>query len=188
VIKLGHDIVSGRFRRVPGVAQGEKTNSYQACANLCRKTDGCQYFVRRPSTGECWLGNRLDDNVIAEREADRDLGYVCPEDSVGKPVQLVKLGGEACSSSKPCEAYHGDCDSDSECAGDLICVPDKETGSLSGGGVDYCLPKAEDWRARRIEESEEALEEGHTVEVTEKWLLEVMEQWRNGNEVDPREV
>merc|ERR1712173_123341 len=108
---------------------------------------------------------------------------------MGTTGSPCNLGGSSCSPSKPCGPYHGDCDSDSECAGDLVCVPDKKTGRLSGGGqYDYCRPKAQDWRARRIEESEEALEEGHTVEITEKWLSEVMEQWRSGKEVDPREV
>ena len=33
----------------------------------------------------------------------------------------------------------GDCDSDAECLGDLVCMADAETGQLSGGGVDdYC--------------------------------------------------
>jgi len=108
-----------------------------------------------------WTGKRAHFNMKTTGWVNNDGGYqpLCAKQaedlSVGKPDQLVKLGGEACSSSKPCEAYHGDCDSDSECAGDLVCVPDKETGRLSGGGqYDYCLSKAEDWRATRTEESE----------------------------------
>merc|ERR1719192_837543 len=50
-------------------------------------------------------------------------------------------GGSACTAEKPCGPYEGDCDSDDECAGDLVCDADKIDGKLTGGSApDICKP------------------------------------------------
>jgi len=60
-------------------------------------------------------------------------------------MQLIHEGGWShCSSSKPCPECHGDCDSDNDCAGHLVCVHDKVPGGCSAGdgsmssGYDFC--------------------------------------------------
>jgi hypothetical protein len=50
-------------------------------------------------------------------------------------VVLENLGGSGCTSSAPCSACQGDCDSDSDCAGDLRCFQ-RDTGEKVPGCVD----------------------------------------------------
>jgi len=71
------DVVSGRFKRVPDVSQPAQTRSDEECAELCRSTESCEYFVRLPSTGQCYRGMGLDESVTTEKQNDRNLGYVC---------------------------------------------------------------------------------------------------------------
>merc|ERR1712154_209200 len=152
---------------------GKPVQLVKVGGDACTKWRPCgAYHGDCDSDDEC-AGDLVcvPDKKTGKLRGGEDYDFCRPKaedwrENAGDNVQLVKVGGEGCSRSKPCGAYHGDCDSDSECAGDLVCVPDKKTGRLSGGGqYDYCRPKAQDWRARRIEESEEALEEGHTVDI-----------------------
>ncbi|KAK3277796.1 hypothetical protein CYMTET_14218 [Cymbomonas tetramitiformis] len=62
-------------------------------------------------------------------------------------TSLTNLGGSGCTSSAPCSACYGDCDSDADCAGSLACFQRGGTetvpGCTSGGsgdisGYDYC--------------------------------------------------
>jgi hypothetical protein len=63
-------------------------------------------------------------------------------------LPMVNLGNEGCRESSPCSACEGDCDTDSDCAGDLLCKQrDTSTDFIPGctpGGVgdvhdhDYC--------------------------------------------------
>jgi len=77
-LRKNTDVVSGRFKRVPNVAQPAKTRSDQECAELCRNTKSCEYFVRQPSSGSCWRGMGWDQSVTEEKQNDRNLGHVCP--------------------------------------------------------------------------------------------------------------
>ena len=68
----------------------------------------------------------------------------------GSPT-LVNRGGNGCTPSRPCQACNGDCDRDSDCAGDLKCfqrsgftaVPRCSTARVRGnvGGYDYCYKR-----------------------------------------------
>ena len=41
--------------------------------------------------------------------------------TVPADVGLVDVGGDSCTTSNLCTECHGDCDSDADCAGDLVC-------------------------------------------------------------------
>merc|ERR1719192_305584 len=132
---------------------GRKVAS-QGCHKLIEE-QCCQYKDGRSK----WASNCvLTKNVKAP---SRDKSNVCqPEkfvrpkefglgstefvgDVVDCPIGLDRcnglkpcfFGSDACTKEKPCSAYVGDCDSDDQCAGDLVCVITK------GPQADFCQPK-----------------------------------------------
>jgi len=67
---------------------------------------------------------------------------ICPAAGDCTVLSPCNRGGDRCTSKKPCGIWEGDCDYDSQCKGDLVCVADKTTGKRRGGGVpDFCQPK-----------------------------------------------
>jgi hypothetical protein len=57
-----------------------------------------------------------------------------------------RLSGPGCSKSRPCGVCEGDCDSNDECAGNLICYQKPGPGSVPGcsgydiSNTDFCVP------------------------------------------------
>ena len=85
----------------------------------------------------------VNDNQISQEEYPCDGMRVV---SVKPPGQVKNLGWSGCSSSTPCAACAGDCDSDSDCAGHLKCFQRNGNGQRVPGcsaaglksSVDYC--------------------------------------------------
>merc|ERR1711879_344269 len=93
--------------------------------------------------------------------------YGCPKCSkyetqapTQSPTTDVFLGDGACTAETPCEVNHGDCDNDEGCAGDLVCVPDGESGH------GFCRqPKEEE------KKDDEVTYFGWTMKTWQFWLM-----------------
>jgi len=72
-----------------------------------------------------------------KRSGKNDGGYtpICKRLDRCNGLKPCFFGSDACTKEKPCSAYVGDCDSDDQCAGDLVCVITK------GPQADFCQPK-----------------------------------------------
>jgi hypothetical protein len=98
-----------------------------------RLADSCRYA----NDGECdeprWCRAGTDDT-----DCGRDTSWM-------EYLALVTKGANACTSARPCARCHGDCDTDRDCAGNLICfqrgsfehVPGCK-GGYGTDGWDYC--------------------------------------------------
>jgi hypothetical protein len=101
-----------------------------------RLADSCRYA----NDGECdeprWCRAGTDDT-----DCGRDTSWM-------EYLALVTKGANACTSARPCARCHGDCDTDRDCAGNLICfqrgsfehIPSCHEGGYDGW--DYCYNKA----------------------------------------------
>jgi len=138
---------------IPGILEWYRENVGVSIAD-----ERVYMFDDKSSNIKGFYGTRYNARQISCASRYKDRGVCGATLSEIEPIAGVSrcsctagspcnLGGSSCSPSKPCGPYHGDCDSDRDCAGDLVCVPDKKTGRLSGGHeADYCRPESEDWR------------------------------------------
>ncbi|GAB4565063.1 MAG: hypothetical protein Tsb0020_15690 [Haliangiales bacterium] len=85
---------------------------------------------------DCATGLECYSNVGTEfgfSDPDLDLCLSCPPDSRNG-------SGEFCTEDCPCEAGQGDCDSDDDCEGDLVCGDDNGAEFGLDPDDDVCIP------------------------------------------------
>merc|ERR1719219_3078389 len=132
---------------------------FDATREVCKPGESCVCNARgcgRPenprercaNTRFTWGNISGQARLLCSR--DRDSGGLKPptpeptRDGECTEASPCDLGGNGCGPYRPCYEFQGDCDSDEDCAGYLVCVPDAETGMLSGGGyTDFC--RRPDW-------------------------------------------
>lgn len=86
----------------------------------------------------------IDGFIGVDRQGGTDQGHHI-HIGAGAPF-LIFLGDEICSEDEPCGMCEGDCDSDDDCAEDLVCIFRDEFESVAGcddpivmlEGWDYC--------------------------------------------------
>ena len=100
--------------------------------------------VGETTTAEFMLGAEVDENYSVNVYYDRlfgtfavrrDGGGDCPVFDPDSPD-----GGFCDDPACPCYAGEGDCDSDDQCAGDLVCGHDNGPNYGLPGGWDVCVP------------------------------------------------
>jgi|GEM_PF-5678207 len=114
-------------------------------------------FCVSPTTGHCSIGQGdcdFRDPAPAYLDADGEvrlascLGGSGPGHFISRELRrssetyFEHVDWERCSEEEPCEAGFGDCDSDAECKGHLICVDSENFNSATGIGtnMDVCFP------------------------------------------------
>ena len=86
----------------------------------------------------------IDGFIGVDRQGGTDQGHHIYL-GAGAPF-LISLGGDICTEEEPCGMCEGDCDSDSDCRSDLVCIQRDELESVPGcddpivnlEGWDYC--------------------------------------------------
>jgi len=105
------------------------TKSWEECSTLCRNEAKCKFWTFTPSHHWCYIKTsdkgrkKLSNKISGSRECRR--GLRCSGQDNG-----------CCTKDMPCGEDEGDCDTDAECAGSLLCGKDN---CPWGDGDDCCV-------------------------------------------------